>query len=88
MPLYVELPRVDRKVGKLRLYCIRISDRLLILGNGGVTVANKYEDDPFLLSCVNKLRCIENKLRQEVKKAGTDYDNFDAAKQVIETINI
>ncbi|MDE5956123.1 MAG: hypothetical protein K2G80_06470 [Bacteroidales bacterium] len=88
MPLYVELPRINRKVGKLRLYCIRISERLLILGNGGVTTVNKYEDDPFLLSCVGNLRTIEKKLRREVKKAGTDYDDFDAVKQIIETVNI
>lgn len=88
MPLYVELPRVNRAVGKLRLYCIRISDRLLILGNGGVTVANKYEDDKFLLNCVNDLRRVEKRLHQEIKKTGTDYDDFDAVKQIIETIDI
>ena len=72
----------------MRLYCIRLSDRLLILGNGGVTTINKYEDDPFMKDCVEKLRHLEKQLRKEVWKAGTDYDDFKTVKQIIETITI
>lgn len=31
---------------KLRLYCIRLSDELLILGNGGVKTSQKLQDSP------------------------------------------
>ncbi|MEJ7646169.1 MAG: hypothetical protein WKF87_16355 [Chryseolinea sp.] len=31
---------------KLRLYCIRISDELLILGNGGAKTSKKVQDSP------------------------------------------
>ena len=88
MPLYVELPGINRKIGKMRLYCIRLSDKLLILGNGGVTTANKYEEDPFMTDCVDKLRTLEKRLWREVRKAGTDYDDYKAVKQIIETITI
>ncbi len=30
---------------KLRLYCLRLSDRILILGNGGVKKSMTYEQD-------------------------------------------
>ena len=88
MPLYVELPQINRKIGKMRLYCIRLSDKLLILGNGGVTTANKYEDDLFMKDCVDKLRDLEKQLLKEVRKAGTDYDDFKAVKKIIETTTI
>lgn len=88
MPLYVELPGINRKIGKMRLYCIRLSDKLLILGNGGVTTANKYEEDSFMKDCVDKLRNLEKRLWKEVRKAGTDYDDYKAVKQIIETITI
>lgn len=34
--------------GKLRLYCLRLSDQIVILGNGGVKVTRTYEQDPKL----------------------------------------
>ena len=34
---------------KLRLYCLRISDQILILGNGGVKTTRTYEEDPKLM---------------------------------------
>lgn len=30
--------------GKLRLYCLRVNDSVLIVGNGGVKNAQKYQD--------------------------------------------
>ena len=32
-------------VSKLRLYCLRLSDKILILGNGGVKKTRTYEED-------------------------------------------
>lgn len=72
----------------MRLYCLRLSDRLLIFGNGAVTTAQTYEDDPTLLSIITDLREIEHRIRTTVKQADTDYEDFDAMKQIIETITI
>ena len=33
---------------KLRLYCLRLSDKILVLGNGGVKKTRRYEDDPHI----------------------------------------
>lgn len=50
--------------GKLRLYCFRISDCIVILGNGGHKPRHikAYQDDPFLNQCVSDLRETGRKL--------------------------
>lgn len=88
VPTYVDIPRVNRKVGKMRLYCLRISDRMLILGGGAVSTSQKYEDDPVLLTIIGELQDIEDHIRRIVKQIGTDYEDFDALKRIIETITI
>ena len=48
--------------GTLRLYCIRISDKLLILGGGGIKMTAKYEEDELLLEIVRTLQNIDIEL--------------------------
>ena len=43
------------EVGKVRLYCIRISDHILIIGNGGVKDADSWENSPILSQHVELL---------------------------------
>lgn len=43
------------EVGKVRLYCIRISDHILIIGNGGVKDADSWENSPILSKHVELL---------------------------------
>lgn len=45
VPLFIAQRR-KRGVGTLRLYCIRISDKILVVGNGGIKKVAKYEDEP------------------------------------------
>ena len=52
IPLCVSLRRKDRSVGTLRLYCIRISDKILVIGNGGIKRTDTFQEDPALLSIV------------------------------------
>lgn len=40
---------------KLRLYCLRLSDKILIFGNGGVKDAKSWEDSPTLAPYVELL---------------------------------
>lgn len=54
---------------EIRLYVIRLSDNVLILGNGGVKKTKTYNEDPHLNSCVELLQAIDgylqNRLRNE-----------------------
>lgn len=72
----------------MRLYCLRISERMLILGGGAVTTSQKYEDDLVLLTIIGDLRDIEDHIRRLVRQADPDYDDFDALKRIIETITL
>lgn len=54
----------------LRLYCLRISDQILILGNGGLKTTRTYEEDPKLLGYVVDLQSFDKALA-EAQKNGT-----------------
>lgn len=54
----------DKSVGTLRLYCIRISDQLLIIGGGGLKTTATYEENPDLLKKVKDLQAIDFKLKE------------------------
>ena len=68
---------------KLRLYCLRLSDKILILGNGGVKKSQKYEDDSLLNGYVMTLQKFEKLLNQEVANG-----NVNITESTIETDNI
>ena len=52
---------------KLRLYCLRLSDKILVLGNGGVKNSRTYQEDDTLQGYVIDLQKFERLLRQEVR---------------------
>lgn len=54
---------------KLRLYCLRISDQILILGNGGIKTTRTYEEDKTLSGYVMDLQKFDS-LLSEAQKAG------------------
>ncbi len=58
------LPMVE---SKLRLYCLRLSDKILILGNGGVKSTRVYEDDVNLRAYVITLQKFELLLKDGVR---------------------
>ena len=55
---------------KLRLYCLRLSNEILILGNGGVKKTKTYNEDSTLNGYVLTLQNFE-KLIREGKKNGS-----------------
>lgn len=55
---------VDSNV--LRLYCLRISDQILIVGNGGVKTTRTYEEDMELSGYVMDLQKFDELLAQEL----------------------
>ena len=63
IPLYTK-PRNSKANGTLRLYCIRVSDKLLILGGGGKKTTQTYEEDKSLSEKVSTLQNIDNELRK------------------------
>ena len=54
---------------KLRLYCLRISDQILILGNGGVKNTRTYQEDSKLSGYVMDLQTFE-KVLLKAQKSG------------------
>ncbi len=54
--------------GKLRLYCLRLSDQIVILGNGGAKITRTYEEDPKLYGYVLDLQKFEKILNENIEK--------------------
>lgn len=54
---------------KLRLYCLRISDQILILGNGGVKLTRTYQEDEKLSGYVMDLQTFD-KVLVKAQKSG------------------
>ena len=52
---------------KLRLYCLRLTDKILVLGNGDVKNSRTYEENDTLQGYVIALQKFERLLRQEVR---------------------
>ena len=76
----VALPVTSSKLG---LYCLRRSDKILVLGNGGIKKTRRYEDDPILSGYVMTLQKFEELLRQ-----GVADGNVNITESTIETDNI
>lgn len=53
--------------GKLRLYCLRISDEILILGNGDVKRTDTYEKDSRLFGYALDLQKFSILLKQDIE---------------------
>lgn len=60
--------------GKLRLYCLRLSDNILIAGNGGVKNTKRYEDSEELNGYVVSLQNLDDAIRLAVKKGGVTIE--------------
>ena len=78
----------NKAVGTLRLYCLRISERILIIGGGGVKKVQRFEDDAALNDIVRGLRVIERKIKAAVRKSGMDIENFEEIKNIVDNIEI
>lgn len=72
---------------KMRLYCLRMSDSVLIVGNGGVKNTKTYEEDESLNGYVITLQKLDKLLNQAIKNgkvtieetniSGIDKTDFD-----------
>lgn len=78
IPLIIE-PRDKRKHGTLRMYCVRVSEKLFILGGGGIKTTQSYEEDEYLLKQVSLLQQIDRQLtdlENEGKNLQTEIYNL------------
>lgn len=88
VPLYITVPRIDKRIGKMRLYCLRLSDKVSVLGNGVVTTAETNDEDPAILAITDVLRAMDQHIRKVIKQADTDCEDTTALKHIIETITL
>lgn len=56
------------ETSKLRLYCLRLSDSVLIAGNGGVKDTKTYQENPELSGYVLTLQKLDELIKLAVKK--------------------
>lgn len=55
----------------LRLYAIRLTKDIVILGNGGLKKTKTYNEDPFLNECVETLKKINRFIGSRIEKGQT-----------------
>ena len=68
--------------GKLRLYCLRISDQILIIGNDGLKNTRTYEESEELSGYVMDLQKFDG-----IIKMGVDRGLLYVTETAIEGIN-
>lgn len=73
----VALPTIK---SRLRLYCLRLSDKILILGNGGEKKTRTYDEDNSLKGYVVALQRFE-----ELLKAGVQEGTVSITENEIQT---
>ena len=71
IPIYTYNSKNRIKDDTLRLYCIRLSDKLVIIGNGGVKTTQTYEEDENLSKHVQTLQAIDAEL-SKLERDGKD----------------
>ena len=59
---------------QLRLYCLRISDQILIIGNGGVKTTRTYQEDETLSGYVMDLQRFDELLKQAQKNGSISIE--------------
>ena len=57
---------------KLRLYCLRLTDKILILGNGDVKNSRTYQENETLQGYVIDLQKFERLLKQELNSGNVE----------------
>lgn len=67
---------------RLRLYCLRLSDKILILGNGGVKNTRTYDEDDMLKGYVITLQNFDRLIKEGVRDG-----SISVTENTIETEN-
>lgn len=72
----------------LRLYCLRMSNSVLIVGNGGVKSSRTYEQDPELNGYVINLQKLDALLREDIQKGIVTIESTEINGVDTKTFNI
>lgn len=64
----LDIVRRKKECGTLRLYCLRISDEILILGNGGIKYSRAYNDNEKLNAHVSNLAKLDRAIKNFIKR--------------------
>ncbi len=72
--------------GKLRLYCLRMSDSVLIVGNGGIKTTRTYDEDADLSGYVITLQKLDALLKEAIKSGVVSIEetNITATENTFE----
>ena len=62
---------------KLRLYCLRLSDHILVVGNGGVKDTRTYEENDESQGYVMTLQRFERLLKKEAEKGNVEISETE-----------
>ncbi len=66
--------------GTLRLYCLRLSDSLLVIGGGGIKNTRTYEENESLLQIVETLQQID------IEFLKLEKEGFDIQKEILNLV--
>lgn len=63
----------DEPDKEMRLYCIRISEKIIILGGGGPKKVRTWQECPTLSKAVRELIEVAEKIKSNIKKGSFQY---------------
>lgn len=84
----LDIVRRRKGSGTLRLYCLRMSDELLILGNGGIKYGDNYNDDAELNPYVTNLAELDRVIKQFIRQGKIKITGKTVILQENRTIKI
>ena len=74
--------------GQLRLYCLRMSDQILIVGNGGVKSTRTYNEYPILSGYVLDLQKFEKLIEAGLKNGSLSIEEKEIVGSEGKTFNL
>lgn len=74
--------------GQLRLYCLRMSDQILIVGNGGIKTTRTYNEDPILSGYVLDLQKFERLIESGVRNGSLSIEEKEIVGIEGKTFNL
>lgn len=76
------------QTGKLRLYCLRLSDSVLIVGNGGIKDSRTYNEDTELSGYVLTLQKLDELLKLAIKKGDITIEEHNISMDDNKTFDL
>ncbi|MGN7821404.1 hypothetical protein ACTJJB_14830 [Chitinophaga sp. 22536] len=68
---------IPTRESDIRLYCIRLNNNCIILGNGGIKSSQKISDSPDCLPHWRLLKKFEQAFREKIRWGELGYDRYN-----------